>query len=84
MLDFLKELGIEEVNQGASAGGFFETSGELLESYSPNDGKLIAKVKQATLDDYEKVVALSEEKFKSWRMVPAPQRGEIVRQICDR
>jgi len=78
----LAELGIKDVNPGAHNGNeWFKTSGEMLESFSPNDGKLIAGVQQATWDDYEKIVVKAQEAFKYWRMVPAPKRGEIVRQI---
>ena len=80
----LKDLGLKEINNGASTGAeWIETNGEFLESYSPADGKLIGKVKQASWDDYEKIVAKAQEAFKYWRMVPAPKRGEIVRQMGD-
>ncbi|MBE0637504.1 MAG: aldehyde dehydrogenase family protein [Bacteroidales bacterium] len=78
----LTELGIQPVNNGAHTGlHWIETYGDIIESYSPNDGKLIAKVKQATWDDYENIVTKAQEAFKAWRLVPAPKRGEIVRQI---
>ncbi|MFH1725278.1 MAG: aldehyde dehydrogenase family protein [Elusimicrobiota bacterium] len=82
-MDFIEELGIKGVNSGVCYGpGWIENpSGGILESYSPNDGKLIAKVKMAGPEDYEKVVAKAAESLKTWRMVPAPKRGEIVRQI---
>ena len=80
--EMLKTLGLKDINKGASTGTvWFETKGELLESYSSADGKLIGKVKQASWDDYEQIVATAQEAFKYWRMVPAPKRGEIVRQI---
>jgi aldehyde dehydrogenase (NAD+) len=50
---------------------------------SPLDGTELGKVKLATLDDYERVVAQSQDAFKRWRMVPAPKRGEIIRQVGD-
>ncbi len=81
MRDFLTELGIEEENSGAAAGEFLSTSGDWLECTSPIDGKPICKVRQASVDDYEKVVSTSVETFKKWRTVPAPKRGEVVRQI---
>jgi len=75
-------LGIKEINNGAHTGlGWIETNGDLIESFSPNDGQLIASVKQATWDDYENIIGKAQEAFKSWRIVPAPKRGEIVRQI---
>jgi len=78
------KLGLKKINNGASTGArWVETRGELLESWSPADGKLIAKVHQATLDDYEKIVLKAQEAFKSWRMIPAPKRGDIVRQMGD-
>ncbi len=81
MVDFLRELGIEAENFGASAGGFFETHGPILESRSPTDGHVIAKVKQATAEDYEHVMKVGMASFEKWRTTPAPRRGEVVRQI---
>ncbi|MFA8451066.1 MAG: aldehyde dehydrogenase family protein [Bacteroidales bacterium] len=80
--EVLKQLGIEEINSGASTGTqWFDTKGDLLESISPVDGKPIAKIRQGTWDDYEKIIAQAQTAFKEWRMVPAPRRGEIVRQM---
>jgi len=82
-MEFLKELGIKEVNYGASTGTkWFETTdaGEL-DVHSPVDGKFIAKVYLCSEEDYDKVVDQANEAFKYWRTVPAPKRGEIVRQI---
>ncbi len=82
-MDFLKVLRIEEENYGASTGReWFKTTDQgMLEVHSPVDGKLIAKVYQASKEDYDKVAAKANEAFKYWRTVPAPKRGEIVRQI---
>jgi len=80
----LRTWGISEVNNGACTGThWMETKGEIIESYSPADGVLIGSIKQATAEDYEKVISKAEEAFKVWRTVPAPKRGEIVRQIGD-
>ena len=80
----LSALGIKENNFGASTGTkHWNTAGPKVDSYSPADGKFIGSVNQATKDDYEKVMAKAEEAFKIWRTVPAPKRGEIVRQIGD-
>jgi len=79
----LESLGIQGNNAGASTGAWIETTGAELASVNPTTGEPIAGVRQATVDDYEKVVAASEEAFRSWRMVPAPQRGEVVRQLGD-
>lgn len=77
----LKNLGISTENNGVSSGGDFFAHGDLLESYSPTDGKLIAKIKTANADDYKKVIETSKEAFKEFRMIPAPKRGELVRQF---
>ncbi len=78
----LKTLGISDVNKGVSTGQeWFDTKGAITSSSSPIDGKEIAKVKNATLEDYEIVINKAQEAFKTWRQVPAPERGEIVRQI---
>lgn len=81
----LKVLGIKENNQGAATGQkWFDTKGEKIVSYSPVDGEPIASVNAATAEDYERVVNTAREAFRSWRLIPAPKRGEIVRQIGDR
>lgn len=77
----LKQLGIEALNYGVSTGLNNFGSGEVIESYSPVDGKLIAKVTTASKDDFERVMKASTEAFMSFRNMPAPQRGEIVRQF---
>lgn len=79
----LKELGIEETNLGTSTGSEWFSNGESIASYTPVDGSLIAKVATTTKEDYEKVMKTATEAFKTWRMTPAPQRGEIVRQFGD-
>lgn len=82
MNTILKQLGIKAINDGASTGNkWIKSKGAVIESYSPVDGKLIAKVTSATEKDYNTVVAEAQAAFKVWRNMPAPQRGEIVRQI---
>ena len=80
----LEKLGVKEVNEGSSTGLKWFSSGDLIESYSPVDGKLIGKVKTTTNKDYESVMTAATMAFKSWRLVPAPQRGEIVRQFGEK
>ncbi|MFD1314969.1 L-piperidine-6-carboxylate dehydrogenase [Namhaeicola litoreus] len=78
----LKNLGIDQVNQGVSSGTkWFDTAGDTTASYSPIDGELIGKVKNATWDDYEKLITKAQKAFVIWRKVPAPIRGEVIRQI---
>jgi aldehyde dehydrogenase (NAD+) len=81
MKEALEKLGIKTINEGTSTGVENFSSGEILDSYSPVDGKLIASVKMSTPQDYEKVMKSATEAFKSFRLIPAPQRGEIVRQF---
>ncbi len=83
-MDFLKELGIESVNPGACSGEgqWSPVEGrDLLTSYNPTTGEEIASVAQASSEDYEKVMAVATEAFKEWRLVPAPARGLIVRDL---
>ncbi len=82
-MDFLKKLGIEEKNFGASTGQrWLETTdrGEL-KIHSPATGEFIASVFLASESDYDTIISEAKQAFKTWRKVPAPQRGEIVRQI---
>ncbi len=82
--EVLKTLGIENVNRGACTGTvWLDTQGEEIESYSSSDGALIGKIRQATTNDYEAVIVKAQEAYKVWRMMPAPKRGEIVRQMGD-
>jgi len=81
MKDILARLGIAAVNQGASTGSWIPCTGSLLDSTSPIDGKSLGQVQQCDLDEYARVMAAAEEAFKVWRLVPAPKRGEIVRQL---
>lgn len=82
-MEFLKKLGIEGTNLGTSTGQEFlgaESQG-TISSHTPIDGSQIADTTLTSREDYEKVVAAAQEAFEEWRMVPAPKRGEIVRQI---
>ena len=78
-LDFLKELGLEEKNAGTWTGLKSSNSGSYIDSYSPVDGKYIGSVSETTKEEYEHVVATAQAAYKTWRTVPAPKRGEIVR-----
>ncbi len=78
----LKNLGIHESNLGSSTGTTWLDSGAAsLASFSPADGKKIASVQLATAETYEAVVAQALVAFETWRNVPAPKRGDIVREI---
>jgi aldehyde dehydrogenase (NAD+) len=83
-MEFLKLLGIKEINEGISTGTrWIKSAGDIIESSSPVDGRLIGKVTTADKAAYETVVKKAEEAFKEWRLWPAPRRGEVVRQIGD-
>jgi aldehyde dehydrogenase (NAD+) len=84
LADILTQLGILETNQGVSTGKKFFGAGTSISSYSPVNGNLIASLSTCTSDDYDKVIQRSQEAFLYWRAVPAPKRGEIVRQIGDK
>jgi aldehyde dehydrogenase (NAD+) len=80
--EILSQLGIDETNSGASTGSnWLNTNGEKIDSFSPVDGSLIASVNSATVADYEACVEKAQVAFKEWRLVPAPKRGEVVRQL---
>lgn len=78
----LSVLGIKELNDAASTGQVwgYPANAEVREIYSPADGKLIGKVKLATEKEYNHVMEKAQEAFNYWRSVPAPKRGEIIRQ----
>ena len=85
MQQVLKTLGIKSVNSGASTGSnFIHTKGEIISSFSPVDGKLIATVNSARPEDYELVIKKAQEAFIYWRTLPAPRRGEIIRQLAEK
>ena len=83
-MNFLNELGINDVNYGACSGTgkWSETTqaGEIV-SINPANGKKIASVYQCSESDYDRIVIDSAKVFKKWRKVPAPVRGELVRQM---
>ena len=94
MAEVMTDLGIEKIlqtfniepeNNGASTGSkWFRTRGEKVDSISPVDGSVIASVHMASEVDYEAVILKAEEAFKEWRMIPAPKRGEVVRQLAEK
>ena len=78
----LASLAIEKTNPGVSTGKkWWRSTGPVLPSYSPVDGKLIGNVKSADEKTFQKVVQQAQQAFKEWRLVPAPVRGNVVRQI---
>jgi aldehyde dehydrogenase (NAD+) len=83
MTDYLKTLGIEEHNPGGFAGEWIG-SGPKLKVITPIDGSTVATVQQVAEDEYDQIVERAQHAFLQWRKVPAPRRGEVVRQLGNR
>jgi aldehyde dehydrogenase (NAD+) len=79
--DLLSALGLSRDNPGAFDGEWIDTQGPALESVNPTTGEVIASIRTATAEDYERVVTTAVEAFEAWRTWPAPLRGEVVRQL---
>ena len=77
----LQQLGIQEINYGTSTGSQWFPGEGMIPSYTPVDGSLIGKVTTTSKEEYEQVMQTAVEAFQSWRLMPAPERGEIVRQF---
>ncbi len=83
--DILGQFGIQENNSGASTGTqWIKTTGASIASVSPVDAQVIANVTMATPAEYHQVIDKAQAAFVEWRKVPAPKRGEIVRQLAER
>ena len=80
----LEQLGVQRENKGTSTGSEWFGDGEMIESYSPVDGALIGSVSTTTEGDYNKMIRTAQDAFTTWRTMPAPQRGEIVRQFGEK
>jgi aldehyde dehydrogenase (NAD+) len=84
MKSLLGKLHIQEVNPGACTGPddwIADPNGKELVSFNPTTGEPLAKITQATSTTYEKVVSTAHKTFLSWRSVPAPQRGQVIRDL---
>jgi aldehyde dehydrogenase (NAD+) len=81
-LNFIAQLGLKDINHGTSTGQnqFSSANAESKEIFSPVDGKLIGKVIFTTESEYNEVITKAQDAFLIWRKMPAPKRGEIVRQ----
>lgn len=75
-----KKLGLKAENPGVFCGEWMG-SGEMVESVSPINGKLLARVRTSTPQEYEHAVCSAQRAFENWKAFPAPKRGEIVRQL---
>jgi aldehyde dehydrogenase (NAD+) len=84
MVKLLEKLRIEEVNIGACAGPndwYEDAQSEELISFNPATNEPIAKVLQATENTYEQVISTAGQAFQSWRKMPAPKRGQVIRDL---
>ncbi len=84
MMEFLQELGLEEINPGTCTGHddwSNDQSAGLIDSHNPATGELLGRVYSASETDYEKVIVKAQSVFKQWRTLPAPQRGEAIRLV---
>ncbi len=83
MKDILDSLGLDAINPGTWYGSEHseDSSAALIESINPTTGDVIASVRNTTAADYEKVMTMAQESFKTWRTIPAPVRGNAVRLI---
>ncbi|CZH29340.1 TPA: aldehyde dehydrogenase family protein [Legionella pneumophila subsp. pneumophila] len=82
-MDLLQRLNIKSVNPGAFSGHGWHSDNHAhtLESFNPSTGNKLAEIATCTIDDYEQVMQRAEQAAQAWRKVPAPKRGEIIRQI---
>lgn len=83
LVSVLKSLDIKQSNAGTSTGSKWMASKNNIISFSPVDGKKIGSVTTTTGKEFESVMASATSAFKEWRLIPAPKRGEIVRQFGD-
>ncbi len=85
MQQILDALGLDAVNPGTWIGSASreDESADLIESYNPATGALIASVRATTPGEYDVVVQQARDAFRAWRSVPAPVRGDAVRRIGD-
>ncbi len=82
--EVLSQLGVKQHNAGTSTGNHSADSSDKIESYSPVDGELIGTVSVTSAEQYEETIKTAQAAFLTWRQMPAPQRGEIVRQFGDK
>ncbi|HSJ82239.1 MAG TPA: aldehyde dehydrogenase family protein [Acidimicrobiia bacterium] len=81
--DVFAALGLADHNSGVFGGEWLDATGEPIEVVNPTTGETLATVTMASADDYDRVVANSVETFERWRLLPAPKRGQYVRQLGD-
>ncbi len=80
MQEILRKFGIEEISLGGYCGEWLG-GGDELDVTTPIDGSKIGTIKQVTPEDYDRIVERAHKAFLEWRMIPAPQRGQLVRDL---
>ncbi|KAM1155849.1 hypothetical protein ACFX2B_026436 [Malus domestica] len=81
--EFLSAIGLAPENLGGFINGNWKASGPVISTVTPSNNQEIAKVTEASMEDYEEGLRSCNEAVKTWKTLPAPKRGEIVRQIGD-
>ncbi|KAK3220280.1 hypothetical protein Dsin_014250 [Dipteronia sinensis] len=81
--EFLSEIGLSSENLGCYVNGKSKANGPVVSSVNPANNQTIAKVVEGSIEDYEEGMTACSEAAQMWMQVPAPKRGEIVRQIGD-
>ena len=81
MHDFLHRLGIEGENSGVCADRWLAGQGDVITSDNPATGEPIASVRTASIEEYQSVIRAAQQAFQTWRQMPAPARGQIVREM---
>ena len=79
----LEKLGISQPSHGGSTGESWFGQGDDITSVSPVDGNTIGTSSTITVEEYDRTVDQAELAFQSFRKIPAPKRGEMVRQLGD-
>ncbi|BFG39591.1 hypothetical protein CerSpe_258650 [Prunus speciosa] len=81
--EFLSEIGLGPENPGGFINGKWKASGPVISTVNPSNNQQIAKVTEVSIEDYEEGLRACNEAANTWKSLPAPKRGEIVRQIGD-
>ncbi len=79
--NLLEKLNIKNNQKGCNTGGIWIGEGEILSSFSPVNDLLLGTVQGASVQDYEYILDKAEDAFLSFRTLPAPKRGDLVRQL---
>lgn len=77
----LEKLNIKNNQKGCNSGCIWHGNGEIISSFSPVNDSLLGTVQGAAVEDYERILDNAEHAFLSFRTIPAPKRGELVRQL---